>query len=132
MAQTIGPDHALIRGLEDQRYAAVLDQNFDILTSLCHAELVYGHTGGNRDSLDSYLNKLRTGTLRYHRIDHPVDNIVLVGDTALVFGQMNAHLTVNGSNKTPQQQHPCGVDQRRRRLEIYRLPADTGGILGLS
>ena len=99
MAQTIGPDHALIRGFEDQRYAAVLNQDFDILTSLCHAELVYGHTGGNRDSLDSYLDKLRTGTLRYHRIDHPVDNIVLVGDTALVFGQMNAHLTVDGSNR---------------------------------
>lgn len=100
MAQTIGPEHALIQGLEDQRYAAVLNQDFDILTSLCHAELVYGHTGGDRDSRDSYLNKLRTGTLRYHRIDHPVDNIVLVGNTALVFGQMNAYLTVNGSNKT--------------------------------
>jgi ketosteroid isomerase-like protein len=100
LAQTIGPEHALIQGLEDQRYAAVLNQDFDILTSLCHAELVYGHTGGDRDSRDSYLNKLRTGTLRYHRIDHPVDNIVLVGNTALVFGQMNAYLTVNGSNKT--------------------------------
>lgn len=100
MAQTTGSDHALIQGLENKRYAAVLNQDFDTLTGLCHAELVYGHTGGNRDSLDTYLNKLRTGTLRYHRIDHPVYKIVLIGDTALVFGQMNADLTVNGSNKT--------------------------------
>ncbi|MCX6497544.1 MAG: nuclear transport factor 2 family protein [Arthrobacter sp.] len=99
MAQTPGPEHTLIQALENQRYAAVLNQDFDTLTSLCHAELVYGHTGGDRDSLDSYLNKLRTGTLRYHRIDHPEDNIVLIGDTALVYGQMNADLTVNGANK---------------------------------
>lgn len=99
MAQTTSPAHALIQGLEDKRYEAVLNQDFDTLESLCHPELVYGHTGGNRDSLDTYLGKLRTGALRYHRIDHPVENIVLVGDTALVIGQMNADLTVDGINK---------------------------------
>lgn len=100
MTQPAGSEHALIQDLENKRYEAVLAQDLDTLKSLCHAELIYGHTGGNRDSLSTYVNKLRTGTLRYHRIDHPVENIVLIGDTALVIGQMNADLTVDGTNKT--------------------------------
>ena len=100
MAHKTTPAHVLIQDLEDKRYEAVLNQDFDILANLCHPELVYGHTAGNRDSRDTYLAKLRTGALRYHRIDHPVEGIVLVGDTALVVGQMNADLTVNGTNKT--------------------------------
>ncbi|WP_210412374.1 nuclear transport factor 2 family protein [Pseudarthrobacter sp. NIBRBAC000502772] len=100
MTQTTSPDQAVIQELEDKRYAAVLNQDYDTFEDLCHADLVYGHTGGNRDSLETYLSKLRSGALRYHRIDHPVENIVLVGDAALVTGQMSADLTINGSNKT--------------------------------
>jgi len=100
LAQTTSPDQAVIQELEDKRYEAVLNQDYDTFESLCHADLVYGHTGGNRDSLETYMAKLRTGALRYHRIDHPMENIVLVGDAALVTGQMTADLTVNGSNKT--------------------------------
>lgn len=100
MAQTTSSDHTVIRNLESKRYTAVLDGDFDTLATLCHAQLVYGHTGGNRDSLDTYLNKLRTGALRYHSINHTVEDILIVGDTALIFGQMNADLTVDGKNKT--------------------------------
>jgi hypothetical protein len=100
LAQTTSPDQAVIQELEDKRYAAVLDQDYDTFESLCHADFVYGHTGGNRDSLETYMAKLRTGALRYHRIDHAVENIVLVGTTALVTGLMNADLTVNGITKT--------------------------------
>jgi UDP:flavonoid glycosyltransferase YjiC (YdhE family) len=70
LAQTTGP-HALIQSLENKRYEAVLAQDFDTLESLCHAELAYGHTGGSRDSMNTYLAKLRSGALRYHRIDTP-------------------------------------------------------------
>jgi ketosteroid isomerase-like protein len=94
------PDQNVILELENQRYDAALALDFDRLESLCHAELVYGHTAGNRDSRAAYLDKLRSGALRYHRIDHPVENIVLAGDTALVVGQMTADLTVNGTTKT--------------------------------
>lgn len=100
MAQTTNSPQAVIRNLEGKRYAAILDGDFDTFVTLCHAQLVYGHTGGNRDSLDTYLYKLRTGALEYHRINSAVDDIVIIGDTALVFGRMNAEITVNGINKT--------------------------------
>lgn len=100
MAQTTRLDHTTIQNLENKRYKAVLDQDFDAFESLCHAQLVYGHTGGDRDSLGSYLAKLRASTLRYHQIDHPVESIVVTGTTALVVGRMNADLTVSGTYKT--------------------------------
>lgn len=100
MAQTTNTARTTIQDLEDRRYEAVLHQDYETLEGLYHPDLVYGHTGGNRDSLQKYLAKLRTGALRYHRIDHPVEDIILLGDTAIVIGQMNADLTVGGTSKT--------------------------------
>lgn len=90
----------LIRSLEDQRYQAVLDQDYERFEALCHARLVYSHSGGNRDSLESYISKLRSGSLRYHRIDRSVEDVLIVGGTALVVGHMNAELSVEGHEKT--------------------------------
>lgn len=55
--------------------------------------------GGNRDSLGSYVGKLRSGALRYDRIDRTIDKVLIVGGTALVLGQMKADVTVNGNLK---------------------------------
>lgn len=92
------PD-VLIQRLEDQRYRAVLTGDLETFEGLCHPRLVYTHTGGNRDSLKSYMDKLRTGALQYHRIDHKSEKITVIGNTALVLIQTTADLTVNGSHK---------------------------------
>lgn len=90
---------AEIRELEDRRYSAVVDEDFDTLESLCHSGLVYTHSRGDRDSRASYLAKLRQGYYKYQRIDHPIDEVLLVGDTAVVVGEMNAELWVDGIAK---------------------------------
>ncbi|MDP9889089.1 nuclear transport factor 2 family protein [Pseudarthrobacter enclensis] len=89
-----------VRRLEDRRFQAVLEQDFDVLEDLSHKRLVYSHSGGNRDSLEDYVRKLRTGSLRYHRIDHHIEDVLIIDDTALVLGQMEADVTVNGQQKT--------------------------------
>lgn len=91
---------SLIRRLEESRYAAVLAPDLATFEGLCHPQLVYSHSGGNRDSRTEYLDKLRTGTLRYRRLEHDIDNIIIIGTTALIFGQMSADVTVNGTDKT--------------------------------
>jgi hypothetical protein len=100
LSTTLDTGHAVIRELENRRYEAVLKQDYDRFEGLCHAKLVYGHTGGNRDSLATYLGKLRSGTLRYHHIERVIADIVRVGDVALVTGQMTAEIYVSGANKT--------------------------------
>ncbi|MFW0773094.1 nuclear transport factor 2 family protein [Paenarthrobacter nitroguajacolicus] len=100
METTTAAEKTTIEALEAKRYRAVVDADYDTFEDLCHERLVYTHSLGDRDSLTSYLEKLRAGFYRYHRIDHPVEDIILIGNTALVLGQMNAELTVNGTYKT--------------------------------
>lgn len=123
------PD-TLVRNLEDQRYQAVLEQDFDRFESLCHERLVYSHSGGNRDSLDSYLRKLRSGDLRYHRIDHITENVQIVGGTALVLGKMAATVTVRGQQKTLNNSFLAvwvNVDSNNWKLIAYQpTPQNTG------
>lgn len=89
-----------IQRLEDQRYHAVLTGDLETFEGLCDPRLVYTHTRGDRDSLDSYISKLRTGALQYFRIDRKTEQIAVIGNTALVFTQVNADLSVHGSPKS--------------------------------
>ncbi|MFI5538815.1 nuclear transport factor 2 family protein [Nocardia sp. NPDC051900] len=89
-----------IRELEDRRYAAVLTGEFDRFAALAHPDLVYTHSTAEVDTRDSYLEKLRTGHYRYHRIDHPVTRVVVAADTAIVVGEMHAEITAAGVRKT--------------------------------
>ena len=98
--QTPNPQHGAIQRLEKLRYDAVLNGDLDTFQGLCHPDLVYGHTAGNRDSLASYLAKLRSGELRYHWIEHMIENLVISGDTALVLGRMAAEVSVNATYRS--------------------------------
>jgi uncharacterized protein (TIGR02246 family) len=92
-------DEQAIRELEDRRYAAIVAGDFEGFAAVCHPDLVYTHSSGATDTLASYLEKCRAGYYDYHRVDHPVDRVVVVGDTALVLGEMNADLTSGGVRK---------------------------------
>lgn len=100
MGDTANSSIELIRSLENRRYKAIVEGDYDTFEALCHERLVYTHSRGDRDSLHTYLEKLRKGWYRYHHIDHPIQEIILIGDTALVLGEMNADMTVNGLDKT--------------------------------
>lgn len=89
-----------IRALEDARFTAVIEGDIDAFTSLAHPDLAYTHSNALVDTLDSYRDKLRSGFYVYHRIDHPVDRIIVSGDTAVVIGEMHADITAAGVRKT--------------------------------
>lgn len=90
---------ALIRELEQRRYEAVVNEDFEAFSALCHPELVYTHSNGERDSLASYLEKCRGGHYAYHQIEHPIEDIVVIGDVVIVVGEMNADITAGGAAK---------------------------------
>lgn len=85
-----------IHELEKRRFRAITDRDLDSFVELAHPDLTYTHSSGNTDSLESYLAKCRTGSYVYHWIDHPVDSVIVVGDTAIVVGEMSAELTIKG------------------------------------
>lgn len=92
-------DAAIIRVLEDRRFDAIVNQDFETFAELAHPSLAYTHSNGALDTLTSYLDKCKSGFYVYHRIDHPIEEITVVGDTAVVVGEMNADLTAGGVRK---------------------------------
>jgi ketosteroid isomerase-like protein len=92
-------DQAAVRRLEDERYQALERGDIDAFAALCHPDLLYTHSTGGTDTLADYLGKLREGYYVYHRIDHPVRQVGIYGEVALVFGEMNADITAGGISK---------------------------------
>jgi hypothetical protein len=99
--RAMGPDDAAdVLAAEDERYRAMLDADLDTLDRLCADELSYAHSSGVRDTKQQYLGKVRSGYYRYLAVQHPVERVEVVGDTAMVVGRMTADLVVDGTRKT--------------------------------
>jgi hypothetical protein len=95
----MSPDAADVLAAEDARYQAMLDADLDALDRLCADELSYAHSSGVRDTKHEHVAKIRGGYYDYHRIDHPVERVEVLGDTAIVVGRMTADLSVDGVHK---------------------------------
>jgi ketosteroid isomerase-like protein len=93
-------DAADVLAAEDERYRAMLDADLDTLDRLCADEVSYAHSSGVRDTKQEYFAKVRSGYYVYHRVDHPVERVEVLGDTAIVVGRMTADLSVDGTPKT--------------------------------
>jgi ketosteroid isomerase-like protein len=85
---------------DDRRYQAMQDADLTTLDELFADELSYAHSSGARDTKSQYVEKVRSGYYVYRRIDHPVERVEVVGDTAIVVGRMTADLEVQGTPKT--------------------------------
>jgi Domain of unknown function (DUF4440) len=92
-------DVRTVLAAEDRRYRAMLAADLPSLDALCADELSYAHSSGARDTKEQYLAKVRSGYYVYRRIEHPVERVAVVGDTAVVVGRMTADLDVDGVPK---------------------------------
>ena len=86
--------------LEDRRYQAMIDADLETMDRLIADEVSYAHSSGVRDTKAEYFEKVRSGYYDYHSIDHPVERVEVLGDTAIVVGRMTADLDVDGTRKT--------------------------------
>ncbi|MGW7576473.1 nuclear transport factor 2 family protein [Streptomyces sp. NPDC054765] len=93
-------DAELVRAGENRRFDAIVARDFGSFAQLAHPGLAYTHSNGAVDTLDSYLAKCESGFYVYHRIAHPVDALTVVGDTAVVIGEMHADMTAGGVRRT--------------------------------
>jgi ketosteroid isomerase-like protein len=56
-------ERAVIRQLEDRRYAAIVRGDYDAFRELCHPDLAYTHSTGISDSLDRLPGEVHPGLL---------------------------------------------------------------------
>jgi ketosteroid isomerase-like protein len=88
-----------ILDLEDARYEAMVAADTARFAQLSHRRLVYTHSNADVDTLASYISKIESRYYVYHHIDHPVDEIIIAGDTAVVVGSMRADISAGGARK---------------------------------
>lgn len=91
---------AAVLAAEDRRYQAMIDTDLDTLDRMLDDRLSYAHSSGARDTKAEYLEKVRSGYYDYLTIEHPIERVEVVGDTAMVIGRMTSDLTVQGTRKT--------------------------------
>lgn len=83
-----------IADCERIRYDAMLRGDAETLDAMFAEEAVYTHSKGERDTKRSYIDKVARGYFDYMWIDHPEQDIVVLGDTAIVVGRMTAEVKV--------------------------------------
>lgn len=108
----------VIRKLEDRRYQAMIDGDTAVLEELCAAEFVYVHTNTTKDDKQSLVKKFADGVLRYEWIEHPVDRVLVDGDTAVVLGEMHGKVISGG---VPKDLHNVVLAVWVRRADTWRL-----------
>lgn len=89
-------DADVIRELEKRRFDAIVERDLDSFTDLAHPDLAYTHSSGTLDTLDSFVKKCGTSHYVYHRIDHLIESVTVVGDTAVVLSEMHVDMTSQG------------------------------------
>ncbi|WP_240468028.1 nuclear transport factor 2 family protein [Streptomyces dangxiongensis] len=92
-------DADVICELEKRRFETIVERDFHGFADLAHPELAYTHSSGTLDTLDSFIEKCESTYYAYHRIDHLVESVTVVGDTAVVIGEMRVDMTAGGTRR---------------------------------
>jgi ketosteroid isomerase-like protein len=88
-----------LRSLEGKRFAAMTNRDFDSLEELLDDRLCYTHSSGVRDTKDEYLRAVRDEVYVYGPVTHVENSITVIGDVAVITGEMEADIKVNGTPK---------------------------------
>jgi ketosteroid isomerase-like protein len=90
---------AEIKKLEDRRFQAMIDGDFDTLDKLLGDGLIYTHSTAQADTRAEYIALCKKGVFKYLKIERPVENIQVYGDTVVVTGQTKMDAIVEGKSK---------------------------------
>ena len=91
---------ATIRELESRRFRAMIEADAAALESLLADSMVYTHSSATTDGKASYIAGVTSGKWKYRKIDRPIEDIQLHGDTAIVTGQVRIDIVVEGQAKS--------------------------------
>jgi hypothetical protein len=75
-----------IKKLEDRRFQAMIDSDFDTLDKLLGDDLIYTHSTAQSDTRAEYIALCKKGVFKYMKIERPIENIQVYGDTVVVTG----------------------------------------------
>jgi hypothetical protein len=90
---------AEIKRLEDRRFQAMIDSNFDTLDKLLGDDVIYTHSSGQSDTRAEYIALCKKGIFKYLKIERPIENIQVYGTTVVVTGHAKMDVLIEGNRK---------------------------------
>jgi len=90
---------AEIKTLEDRRFQAMIDSDFDTLGKLLGDDLIYTHSTAQSDTRAEYLALCKKGVFKYLKIVRPIETIQVYGDTVVVTGNVKMEAIIEGKSK---------------------------------
>jgi hypothetical protein len=103
-------DPAAILALEDQRFQAMIVQDFATLDALIAEDLRFVHSNGVVEDKAEFLRKLHAGERRYLRYSALAREVRQEGGFSFVFGEADAEIARPGG----------GIQTRMTYTAIYR------------
>lgn len=92
----VSADEAL--AAEDARYAAQTGDDFAAMEKMLGSDLVYIHSSSAVDSKASYIDSMRSGTVKYRSMQRSDTTVRTYGCMAIVSGLANFDVTVKGQD----------------------------------
>jgi Domain of unknown function (DUF4440) len=90
---------AEIKNLEDRRFQAMIDSDFETLDKLLGDDLIYTHSTAQTDTRAEYIALCKRGVFQYLKIARPVERIQVYGDTVVVTGRAQMEVIVEDKPK---------------------------------
>jgi hypothetical protein len=85
-----------IRGLERDRFRAMVDGNGPVLDSLLSDSVSYVHTNGKRETKQQFIDGITGGRRRYRQIEIQSQDVLPVGrETCVVTGRALIEMEAN-------------------------------------
>jgi uncharacterized protein (TIGR02246 family) len=88
-----------IREIDRTRFRAMVENDLEKLAALLADDLVYVHSDGNVESKPEFLQRLRTGSLRYRSIQPADVRVRTYDNVAVVTGRSQMAATGGGSDR---------------------------------
>ena len=88
-----------IHDLETRRFKAMCEADKATLEQLLADSMIYTHSNATTDGKASYIAGVTSSKWKYRKIERPVEDIQVHGDTAIVTGQVRIDIVVEGQAK---------------------------------
>ncbi len=85
---------------EDARYRAQTSKDFAALEKMISDDLVYYHSSAVIDGKKSYIESMRSGTVRYRQMARGEAVVRIFANVAIITGAARFEVTVKGEDKT--------------------------------
>jgi len=90
-----------VKSAEKSWAAATVAGDESTLGQVLADDLTYTHSNGDTDNKAAFINNLKTGARKYHKLDHESMDVRLYGNTAILTATAQVETSQKGGSPAP-------------------------------